>query len=141
MARNQAHFSLSRPMTYSQLESWFRKQGFQLIAFTDGKFELSVDHGAQPIFHRLKEHPGYASYYREAQGGALLVFEVQLQNNRLLVEAYAPMLVFGMIRKEAAFKPKAGLLTRYLKEGYKVWEAFGAYVQEKGGAEIRLASH
>ncbi|MEM7658997.1 MAG: hypothetical protein AAF399_22935 [Bacteroidota bacterium] len=128
MARNQATYSLDRSVTYAQIEAWFRKQGFQQVGFTAGVFETSVDVGAQPIFHKLKERPGYATFYREAKGGAILVFEVQLQEKTLLVEAYAPMLVFGMVRKELAFKPKGGLLTPYLKQGYQVWAALGRFL-------------
>ena len=127
MPRNQATYPLSRHLPAASLAHWFSRQGFQSVAFQNGKFETSVDVGAQPIFHKLTERPGYQTYYREAKGGAILVFEVQAQETRLLVEAYAPMMVFGMVRKELAFKPKGGLLTPYLTEGYQVWEGLREY--------------
>jgi len=133
MARN--HLSIKNPrivsLTIDELTSWFVTNGFNLLDFEDGSFEMVSTYGGTPIYHNLKENKGYKTYASESFGGSLLVFEVNLKVDKIDIQCYAPMQLFGFIRLEKSFTEKASFLTKYKKVGYSYMIEFKNFIENK----------
>jgi len=131
MARN--HLSIKNPrnvsLTIDELTSWFTSNDFSLLFFEEGSFEIVTTNGGTPIYHSLKENKGYKTYAKEAFGGSLLVFEVNLKTDKIDIECYAPMKLFGFIRLEKPFTEKASFITKYKKEGYAYMVALESFIR------------
>ncbi|HQV38543.1 MAG: hypothetical protein IPL81_02965 [Flavobacteriales bacterium] len=122
----------SRPATErrSQIARWFNSRGFSTAAFEKGKLRVSTYRMGEPIYFKLIDHTGHATYYKEATGGALIVFEVMADEEHISYEGYCPILLFGVWSKKIAFKQGAGRLTKYRDEGYRLEQEFLAHVRQ-----------
>ena len=116
--RNQALHSFGTPSELrSKLDRWFRDRGFRIAEFEKGKLRISTYRMGEMIVFKLSERSGHTTYYKEATGGALIVFEVAVADS-ISYEGYCPLLLFGMWAKKVTFKQGAGVLTKYRDEGY-----------------------
>ncbi len=109
-------------ITLPQLHTWFKKQKFQLAKFEKGRLYLSTNQMGQTVAFKLTQKPGFDTFYRETQGGALLVFEVQLKDGRLSYHGYCPIWLFGIWTIKLSFKKNAKWPFRYRAEGAGVEE-------------------
>ncbi len=78
----------------------------------------------EPIYFKLIDRTGHATYYKEATGGALIVFEVMADEEHISYEGYCPILLFGIWPKKLAFKQGASGLFKYRDEGYRIEQQF-----------------
>lgn len=100
------------------LADWFTRQGFTAAKFTNGigwVFTTSDEHS---FSYKLHERPGYTTWHKQATGGSLIVFEVMADEFGVKFDGYCPLLLFGIWERKLSFKPDAGWLTRYRKEGW-----------------------
>lgn len=113
-----------------EIDHWFGGQGFYRVEFENGRFDAVAYSMGNPIYHRLTERPGYTAYFREAHGGALLVFEVKLEGRRFQCEAYAPIQLFGFFPLKVSFKEKAGWITKYREQGWGYLQALKSFLSQ-----------
>ena len=81
------------------------------------------------ITFKLREQPGYTTFYKETTGGALIVFEIAVGDSELYYECYCPLLLFGIWEKKLGFKKDAGALSKYRAEGYAIEQKFLDHVK------------
>jgi hypothetical protein len=108
----------------SSIDQWFRRQGFSIAKFENGKLRVSTHSEDHTLVFKLTEQSGCTSYYKEATGGALIVFEVAIGNDGISFEGYCPLLLFGIWEKKLDFKKDAGALSKYRAEGYAIEQQF-----------------
>ncbi len=65
----------------------------------------------------------------ESVGGSLLVFEWKVIEKELYYDCYSPIWLFGIWTLKLEFKPKASWISKYREEGYKIEQAFRAFVE------------
>ncbi len=118
-------------ITPSQLQKWFEKQGFTQAAFQKNREYVTNYSGGRAIAFRLTRREGFETFYKGAYGGSLLVFEVAVQNGQLSYDCYCPLWLFGIWTIKLAFKPDAGGIFRYRKEGHQVEEKFKRFLEKK----------
>lgn len=133
MARN--YLSIENPnndsLTIREITHWFINHGFENIVFEGNSFEITTTYGGRPVYHKLLKNTDYQTYAKEAFGGSILVFEIQVTPYKINIECYAPMQILGFINKELSFKENASWITKYRKEGYKVMIALEKYILNK----------
>jgi len=120
MARSR--FSIPYAKTAKNtFDKWCLDNGYREIAFENGiwvkTIEFDYDTSLDPIHVSLREHSGFQTFVKPSFGNSLLVMEVRW-DDEFHCECYAPLLIFGVFRKELAFKPKSGFYTQYLSAGY-----------------------
>ncbi len=107
---------------------WFEARGFQIANFKKGRSRVTTYRGGEHIAFRLKERPGYTIYYKETKEGALIVFEVKVNSDRVHFEGYCPLLVFNIWPVRISFKPDARFPFKYRAEGYGIAQDLARYV-------------
>jgi len=115
----------------SNLDQWFRRHGFRIAEFEKGKLRVSTHRMGEMIVFKLTERAGHTTYYKEATGGALIVFEVSVGDQAIRYEGYCPLLLFGIWAKKVTFKQGAGALTKYRDEGYRLEQKFQEFLRSK----------
>ena len=98
---------------------WFQEEGFQHLVFS-GPTERISTNTAETILYKLHKRAGHDTFYKEATGGALIVFEVSMVNGAVRYEGYCPLLLFGIWERKLNFKADAGPFTSYRNEGFVV---------------------
>jgi hypothetical protein len=121
-----------RPALPGPVEDWFQGQGFTQVRF-DGPIErITTLNMGHMLVYKLRERPDHITYYREATGGSLIVFEVSAVNGKVQYTGYCPLLIFGIWERKLSFKADAGLLAPYRKEGFELAQRFKRMVEERG---------
>lgn len=110
------------------VRQWFTKRGFTETVFLKDKLTIHTNVGGQVLVFKLQERPGYRTLYRETKGGALIVFEVKVDGERILWDGYCPLLIFSLWTVKLTFKPRAPIL-KYRAEGYQIAMAFREVVR------------
>ena len=110
------------------LHGWFRAQGFTTAAFENGLRRVSTYRMDELITFKLRERPGYTTFYKETTGGALIVLEVAVGNDQLYYDGYCPLLLFGIWEKKLRFKQDSGALFKYRMEGHTIEQKFVDFV-------------
>ena len=118
-------------ISHKDLNNWFKKQGFKKAEFENGKTYVSNFWNGHSVSVKLIEHKGFESYYKSAYGGAVLLFEVAIENDKLVYDCYCPIWLFGFWNKKVSFKENAGGLTKYRKEGYYMEKRFLEFLESK----------
>ena len=114
--------SLKTKKSYKDLGYWLRKKKFTCIEFQDKSEYISTYWLNQPVTFKLKEEVGFETWYKEAFGGSLIVFEIAYEEGNVKIRGYCPLLLFGFWSMKLSFKKKAGFLFKYRKEGYNIQE-------------------
>lgn len=119
-------FRASRSATEqrSQIARWFNTHDFLTAVFDSGKLCVSTYRMGDLITFKLAERPGHNTYYKEATGGALIVFEVKVDEDSISYDGYCPLLLFGIWSKKLSFKNGAGGLFKYRDEGHRIEQEF-----------------
>lgn len=103
---------------------WFEAHHFTPAEFKKGKAWVFTHDGGSTFSYKLRERMGYTTWYKEAAGGSLIVLEVTEDEFGVKFGGYCPLLLFGIWERKLSFKPDAGWLTRYRKEGWELAQAF-----------------
>lgn len=111
---------------------WFTAQGFTRARVEHGKLRITTEKMGETIVFKLKERPGYDTFFKETGEGALIVFEVKADGGRVVWDGYCPLLLFGLWSRKLAFKAGARAPFRYRDEGHRLAMAFSTYVQSPG---------
>ncbi len=125
---NQTIVNLSN----SELKNWFTGEGFVHAEFKNDREYVLNSWNAHSVSVKLTRRTGFDTYYKEAYGGAVLVFEVSNQPNILVYNCYCPIWLFGIWSKKLTFKKNAGLIFKYRSEGYQMEEKFRKFLGKKG---------
>lgn len=108
----------------SQIACWFNSQGFTAASFEKGILRVSTLSTGEVIVFKLAERPNHDTYYKESTGGALIVFEVMVNEYVISYEGYCPLLLFGIWSKRLSFKNGATGLFKYRDEGHRIEQKF-----------------
>ena len=87
---------------------------------------------AHLLVYKLRERPDHITFYKEAAGGSLIVFEVTTKHDKVQYTGYCPLLLFGIWERKMSFKADAGMLAPYRKEGFEVAQRFKRMLEEQG---------
>ena len=112
----------------AHLDRWFTARGFQTALFNKGRLRVTTNRMGEPISFRLKHRPGYTIYYKETTEGALIVFEVKMDADRIGYAGYCPLLLFGIWPVKLSFKPGARAPFKYRAEGFRIAQEFAQKV-------------
>ena len=121
-----------RPTPPERVEDWFQGQGFTRAVFTSPTERITTFHMGHMLVFKLRERQDHATFYKEATGGSLIVFEVSVVNGKVQYTGYCPLLLFGIWERKVSFKADAGLLAPYRKEGFEVAQRFKRMLEERG---------
>ena len=102
------------------LDHWFRGRGFMMAVFEHGKARVMTDRMGEFIVFKLTQRPDHGTYYKEAHGGALIVFEIKVDEEHVSYAGYCPLLLFGFWEKRLRFKQGASGLFSYRDEGHRM---------------------
>ena len=91
-----------------------------MAVFEHGKARVMTDRMGEFIVFKLTQRPDHDTYYKEAHGGALIVFEIKVDEEHVSYEGYCPLLLFGFWEKKLSFKQGAGGLFKYRDEGHRM---------------------
>jgi hypothetical protein len=116
----------------SLVGDWFRKQGFTPVHFTGPTERITTFNLAHLLVYKLRERPDHVTFYKEATGGSLIVFEVSIMEGKVRYTGYCPLLLFGIWERKLSFKADAGKLASYRKEGFEVAQRFKRMLEEHG---------
>lgn len=111
---------MSASSTPEALHHWFTARGFVVAEFTHGKARITTGSGDALVVFRLRERPGYTTWYKSTAQGGLIVFEVTVTEQGVRYEGYCPLLVFGVWERKLAFKEQAGGAFAYRVEGWRI---------------------
>lgn len=114
------------------VEDWFRAQGFARMRFDVPVERITTHSMGQLVFFKLRERADHVTYYKEATGGSLIVFEVSTSDGKVRYTGYCPLLLFGFWERKVSFKPDAGMLAPYRKEGFEVAQRFKRMLEGRG---------
>ena len=117
------------PMTL--VDDRFRKQGFTRVHFSAPTERISTFNVAHMLVYKLRERPEHITFYKEAAGGSLIVFEVSTMDGKVRYNGYCPLLLFGIWERKLSFKADAGMLAPYRKEGFEVAQRFKRMLEER----------
>lgn len=112
-----------------ELHAWFIGRGFRHAQFENGLLRVATHEMGHTLTFKLHERSGYSTFYIEAQGGAIIVFELGGDAHAVIYDGYCPLLLFGVWERKLTFKPQAGWLSRYRAEGYQMEQAFLAKIR------------
>jgi len=116
----------------SLLGDWFRKQGFTHVHFAGPTERITTFNMGHLLVYKLRQRPDHVTFYKEAAGGSLIVFEVAVVNGQVRYTGYCPLLLFGMWERKLSFKADAGKLVSYRREGFEVAQRFKRMLEEQG---------
>ena len=120
-----------RPALPGPVEDWFKGQGFTQVQFDGPTERISTFNRAHMLVYKLRERPDYFTFYKEAAGGSLIVFEVTTKDDKVQYTGYCPLLLFGIWERKLSFNADAGLLAPYRKEGFELAQRFKRMVEER----------
>lgn len=83
------------------------------------------------LVFKLRERAEHITFYKEATGGSLIVFEVSTVNGKVQYSGYCPLLLFGIWERKVSFTADAGLLAPYRKEGFELAQRFKRLLKEQ----------
>lgn len=121
----------------SLIDAWFRKQGFRQLRFEGPTERITTQHMEHTLVYKLHHRPDHDTFYKEATGGSLIVFEVSLQDGVVRYDGYCPLLLFGIWERRLSFKRGAGKLAGYRKEGFEVEQQFLALLERHSSGQTR----
>lgn len=110
-----------------RVDAWFRQEGFTRITFAGPTERISTNAG-EIIVHKLRERSGYSTFYKEATGGALVVFELAVKGGHIHYDGYCPLLLFGLWERKLRFKADAGPYTSYRHEGFIIEQRLRSFL-------------
>lgn len=84
------------------------------------------------LMYKVRERKDHITFYKEATGGSLIVFEVSTKDDKVQYTGYCPLLLFGIWERKVSFKADAGMLAPYRKEGFEVAQRFKRMLVEQG---------
>ncbi|MDW3645737.1 MAG: hypothetical protein R8P61_01575 [Bacteroidia bacterium] len=116
--------------SYKDIGYWLRKKKFAHIEFNSKSEYISTSWLNQPVTFKLTEKVGFETWYKEAFGGSLIVFELALENGNMKMMGYCPLLLFGFWPLKLSFKKKAGFIFKYRKQGYNIQKEFQAFLSK-----------
>ncbi|MEO7080302.1 MAG: hypothetical protein ABIY71_02205 [Flavobacteriales bacterium] len=114
----------------SKMARWFDARGFTLAEFDKSTLRFSTYRMEELIVFKLSERSGYQTFYKRSNEGALIVFEVIVNEYGISYDGYCPLLLFGIWPKKLAFKQGASGLFKYRDEGYRIEQQFVAMLHE-----------
>lgn len=114
------------------VEAWFHDQGFMLVHFAGPTERITTFNTGHLLVYKLRQRPDHVTFYKEAAGGSLIVFEVAVVNGQVRYTGYCPLLLFGMWERKLSFKADAGNLASYRKERFEVAQHFKRMLEEQG---------
>ena len=127
---------ISAEISPSKLQNWFQKQGFTQSTFQKNREYVTQYGSGRPIAFKLTRREGFDTFYKGAYGGSLLVFEVSLQLDHLAYDCYCPIWLFGIWTIKMAFKPDAGGIFRYRKEGHQMEEKLKRFLGKNSAGSV-----
>lgn len=116
----------------SLVDDWFRKEGFTPVHFSGPTERITTFNTGHLLVYKLRQRPEHVTFYKEAAGGSLIVFEVAEVNGQVRYTGYCPLLLFGIWERKLSFKSDAGVLAPYRKEGFEVAQRFKRMLEEQG---------
>ncbi len=122
MDKNETNISMA------DVNAWFEKEGFEKAAFAKNTEYITSHWLGQPVTFKLLKRAGFDTFYKEAFGGSLLVFEVSIRNHTLTYDCYCPILLFGIWTIKLTFKQHANGIFKYRREGYQIREKFEQFI-------------
>lgn len=114
------------------VEDWFQAQGFTQVHFSAPTERITTFNRGHMLVYKLRERPDNFTFYKEAGGGSLIVFEVKTKDDKVQYSGYCPLLLFGFWERKVRFKADAGLLAPYRKKGFEVAQRFKRMLEERG---------
>ncbi|MBL7983117.1 MAG: hypothetical protein JNL52_15055 [Flavobacteriales bacterium] len=121
-----------RPALPGPIEDWFQGQGFTQVRFVGPIERITTFNMGHTLVFKLRQRPDHRTFYKEAAGGSLIVFEVAMMDGKVQYTGYCPLLLFGHWERKVRFKADAGLLAPYRKEGFEVAQRFKRMVEQQG---------
>ncbi|HRP00197.1 MAG TPA: hypothetical protein PLN54_12240 [Flavobacteriales bacterium] len=116
----------------SLVGDWFRQQGFTPVHFAGPIERITTFNMGHLLVYKLRQRPEHVTFYKEAAGGSLIVFEVAEVNGQVRFTGYCPLLLFGIWPRKLSFKADAGVLAPYRREGFEVAQRFKRMLEEQG---------
>lgn len=107
-------------------------QGFTPVQFSGPTERITTFNTGHTLVYKLRQRPHHITFYKEAAGGSLIVFEVAVVNGKVRYTGYCPILLFGIWERKVSFKANAGILAPYRKEGYELAQRFKRMLEEQG---------
>ncbi|HOZ40892.1 MAG TPA: hypothetical protein PLL25_08820 [Flavobacteriales bacterium] len=121
-----------RPALHGPVEVWFQGQGFTQVHFSGPIERITTINMGHTLVFKLRELPDHFTFYKEAAGGSLIVFEVTTMSGKVQYTGYCPLLLFGIWERKVSFKADASMLAPYRKEGFEVAQRFKRMLEERG---------
>ena len=66
----------------ANVAAWFRKQGFKQLRFEGPTERITTFNMGHMLVYKLRERTGHVTFFKEATGGSLIVFEVSSKRAR-----------------------------------------------------------
>jgi hypothetical protein len=114
------------------VEDWFQAQGFTRVRFAGPTERITTFNMGHTLVFKLRQRPGHLTFYKEAAGGSLIVFEVSTKEGKVQYSGYCPLLLFGIWERKLSFKAEAGMLAPYRKEGFEAADRFERMLEARG---------
>lgn len=121
-----------RPTLPDAVDDWFQDHAFTRVRFDGPTQRITTFCMGRLLVYWLRERPDHVTFYKEAAGGSLIVFEVSAQEGKVSSTGYCPLLLFGFWERKVRFKADAGLLAPYRKEGFEVAQRFKRMLEQQG---------
>ncbi|MBK9512609.1 MAG: hypothetical protein IPO05_03065 [Flavobacteriales bacterium] len=121
----------NRPALPGPVEDWFQGQGFTSVRFAGPTEHITTFNMGHTLVFKLRQRPDHLTFYKEAAGGSLIVFEVTTKHDKVQYSGYCPLLLFGIWERKMSFKADAGMLAPYRKEGFVVAQRFKRMLEER----------
>lgn len=110
---------------------WFHQQGFTDVHFQGPTAHITTFNMGHTLVFKLRQRPDHRTFYKEATGGSLIVFEVTTMDGKVQYTGYCPVLLFGLWERKVSFKADAGSLAPYRKEGFEVAQGLKRMLEER----------
>lgn len=114
----------------NQISNWLIRKGFNKVEFVNGKSYTSTYNNANHIGYKLLERGSFISFYKEAEGGSILIFEIKNEEEELIMYCYAPIWLFGIWNKKLKFNKNPNFLSPYLKTGFYLRKNMIKFISE-----------
>ncbi|MGV3638787.1 MAG: hypothetical protein ACO1NQ_14185 [Flavobacteriales bacterium] len=114
------------------VDAWFQGQGFMQVHFSGPSERITTFHMGHSVVFDFRQRAHHRTFYKEAAGGSLIVFEVTTKDGKVQYTGYCPVLLFGIWEWKLSFKADAGSLAPYRKEGFEVAQGFKRLLEERG---------
>lgn len=121
-----------RPILPPLVDDWFQEQGFKNVCFMGPTEHITTFNMGHTLVFKLRQRPDHLTFYKEAAGGSLIVFEVTTMSGKVQYTGYCPLLLFGIWERKVSFKADASMLAPYRKEGFEVAQRFKRMLEERG---------